>query len=189
MRARMFLWGSILCVVVICGCNQITRYKITSTIFDGVPRLPPAEQYCQDYHEQKLDEEKAAAIPAKDERNSTKGSRHAPFAAKRCNDCHDKSTENGLIRPKDQLCFVCHPKIIAGPYAHGPAAVGACLECHEPHSGPNPALLKTDKKTLCSLCHKEQRVARAMHARLKERGMSCTDCHDPHSGTNAYFLK
>lgn len=183
------IFGVVFCVVVICGCDQITRYKITSTIFDGVPRLPPAEEYCQDYHEKKITEEQDSVNLAGNSLKEGKGSRHKPFAEKKCDDCHDRSKDSGLIQPKEKLCFVCHPKIIAGVMAHGPAAVGACLECHEPHSGPFPALLKTDKKDLCSVCHKETRIAKGMHDRLKDNGMECLDCHDPHSGSNAYFLK
>lgn len=174
---------------MVLGCDPVTTHKITSTIFDGVPSLPPAEQYCQDYHEQKLVEEEAMREAIRKGAVVANISKHLPYAEKRCNDCHDKSKEFGLIRPPKQLCFVCHPTIIDGANVHGPAASGDCLECHEPHSASQPALLKMDKTKLCIYCHKEKRIAEAMHQRVNEKGILCMDCHDPHAGNNSYFLK
>lgn len=173
---------------LVVSCDAVTAHKVASTIFDGVPSLPPAEQYCRDYHEQKLAEAELAASAAA-RTAAPQASKHAPYAEKRCNDCHDKAEESGLIRPKEKLCFLCHPDILAGAYVHGPAAVGACLECHEPHSSSQPALLKMDKSQLCLYCHKERRIADAMHQRLAARGLICVDCHDPHASDGTYLLK
>ena len=174
---------------LVMGCDPVTVHKVTSTIFDGVPSLPPAEQYCADYHEQQLAMEEAAAAAGEGSAALVQASKHAPYAEKRCDDCHDKSKQSGLIKPAEKLCFMCHPDILAGANVHGPAAVGDCLECHEPHSAPRPALLKMDKAQLCIFCHKERRVADAMHQRLASKGMFCMDCHDPHAGNGSYFLK
>jgi predicted CXXCH cytochrome family protein len=175
------------CAGLLAGCDAVTLHKVASTIFDGVPSLPPAEQYCQDFHEEKLAEAEMAASTS--ETAAVQASKHAPYAEKRCDDCHDKSQTSGLVRPKEKLCFMCHPDILAGANVHGPAAVGDCLACHEPHSSSQPSLLKLEKAQLCSYCHKERRVADAMHQRLTAKGMLCMDCHDPHAGNGSYFLK
>ena len=188
----MWKIGTILltiCAAAPIGCNPVTAHKITSTIFDGVPSLPPPEQFCQEYHEQKLAEERAAALTRADAAVTSKASRHAPYAEKKCDKCHDKTTESGLIRPPDKLCFLCHPGVLQGANMHGPAAVGSCLECHEAHSAPRPALLTRDKAELCTKCHKEKRLAEAMHQLFAAKGMLCVDCHDPHASNEPYFLK
>jgi predicted CXXCH cytochrome family protein len=182
----LLLAGGLLCL---CGCDPLTVHKVTSTIFDGVPSMPPADQYCQDFHEQAVQEELAAA--AKKQQVGQKGtaSQHPPFADKRCSLCHDKNTESGFVTPADQLCGHCHKVFPRGEYLHGPAAVGACLKCHVPHSSDNPSLLSLSKRDVCISCHKETRVAEAMHAKVVTSGMYCSDCHDPHGGSNRYFLK
>jgi len=176
-------------MVMICGCDPVTTHKITSTIFDGVPSLPPPEQFCREYHERTVAEELEAARKKELAAVKTEGSSHPPYADKRCDDCHDKSKESGLIRPRNEICFVCHPTINKGAFVHGPASVGGCLECHEPHSSSNPSLLKFEKRSLCGGCHREKRLAETMHKSVTAKGMLCMDCHDPHSSNVRYFLK
>lgn len=117
------------------------------------------------------------------------GSAHRPYADKQCERCHDKNKEGGLILPKEKLCFHCHPKIIAKAFVHGPASVGSCLECHDPHSSAFPALLKVEKSMVCAGCHKETRQAAAMHDKVTANHMFCMDCHNPHCGDAAFFLR
>jgi predicted CXXCH cytochrome family protein len=189
LKALGIYFGIICALSLLNGCDPLTVHKVTSTIFDGVPSMPPAEQYCQDYHERKLVEDMEAAKKKQTAAKSAAGSSHPPYDEKRCSDCHDQTKDLGLIKPKDELCFVCHPDIINKYFVHGPAAVGGCLECHEPHSTAFPALLKVDKKEVCALCHKEQRLARGMHDKVAAQGLLCTDCHDPHAGAAKYFLR
>lgn len=183
---------AIICVLgLLNGCDPLTVHKVTSTIFDGVPSMPPADQFCEEFHEKKVAEEQAAATKsttaAVAKKEAVNG--HPPYKEKRCNDCHDRSKDSGLIKPRDQICFVCHPNIMKKFFVHGPVATGACLECHDPHSSGEPALLKVEKKKLCFVCHKEKRVAEAMHQKVVDTGMACTDCHDPHDGDAKYFLR
>lgn len=172
------------------GCDPLTRHKVTSTIFDGVPAMPPADQYCQDYYEKKLVEEKESANKKDSKQKVAEaGSSHLPYKEKRCDKCHDKTKDDGLIKPKEKLCFHCHPDINDGYFQHGPASVGSCLECHEPHSASAPSLLKTEKGKLCQTCHKEQRQASDMHSKVITAGMFCMDCHNPHAGHVKFFLR
>ncbi|HBA90086.1 MAG TPA: cytochrome C [Geobacter sp.] len=173
------------------GCDPISRHKVLSTVFDGVPTLPPPEQICTEYTDKKLadlrDElsgKKAVADSVKPEESV-----HRPYGEKKCNDCHDKSKDSGLMRPLNELCLMCHKDFFKGPYQHGPAAVGDCLACHVPHNSPDGPLLKTSAKLICATCHKEPRAALSLHDKVADRKLICVDCHNPHYGSSPFFLK
>jgi predicted CXXCH cytochrome family protein len=169
------------------GCDPLTVHKVTTTIFDGVPSLPAAEEYCKDYHikatlvEQEAERKKQSSIVT--------SSSHPPYADKRCNDCHNKDAESGFVVAANVLCFHCHKNFPIGDFQHGPVAVGSCLKCHMPHSSNFPSLLTTSKDKVCDVCHIEQRAAKGMHSSMIKKGVYCTDCHDPHGGSNRFFLK
>jgi predicted CXXCH cytochrome family protein len=175
------------------GCDPIARHKVLTTVFDGVPSLPPAEQICAEYADQKVTQ-------LREELTGKKGglaknaeiredSQHPPYAEKKCDSCHDKTKEGGTILPKKELCLMCHKDFFKGPFLHGPAAVGDCLACHLPHNSNHGPLLKVSKGEICGTCHRETRVASAMHDKVKAQHMVCVDCHNPHYGSSAYFLK
>jgi len=174
------------------GCDPVTRHKTISVIFEGVPSCPPAEDICSDYYTQRVAADLAALTAAAGEKTAlVVASTHLPYGEKRCNDCHsqEKDQNDGLVRSKRELCFVCHKDFIKGAFVHGPVAIGECLACHLPHTSTNPALLKGDKDKLCESCHSEKRVAAGMHNRFVAKQMVCVDCHDPHSGADHFFLK
>jgi len=172
---------------VLGGCDPLTLHKVTSTVFDGVPSMPPADEYCRDYHEQAtLD---MLVAERKQKQGVALGSNHPPYAEKRCNDCHNKDSDSGFVVAADQLCAHCHKGFPKGNFLHGPAAVGGCLKCHLPHTSQNPSLLTKPKRELCCVCHTEERVTQGLHATMNTRGLLCTDCHDPHGGNNRFFLR
>jgi predicted CXXCH cytochrome family protein len=173
-------------ILVASGCDPLTVHKVTSTIFDGVPSLPSADQYCRDYHIQATKDELEAA---QKQQKKIVGSKHPPFAEKRCSDCHDKSTDSGFVVAADALCAHCHKGFPAGNFLHGPAAVGACLKCHGPHSTDNPNLLVKPAAEICDTCHAEARSSSKLHSASRAKGMACTDCHDPHGGSDRFFLR
>jgi predicted CXXCH cytochrome family protein len=187
-------WSIILTIVLavglLNGCDPLTRHQITSTIFDGVPSMPPAEQYCMDFHQRALSEEREAEQRRNQPKETGSASVHPPYAEKRCNGCHDKNTESGFVAPRRELCFVCH-KDFMKKYAnfHGPAAVGDCLSCHLPHNSPNRKLLKAPRLEICNTCHIERRLAFGLHSTVKSRRIACVDCHNPHGGNARYFLE
>lgn len=177
--------------LAVCACSPIARHKVLTTVFEGVPSLPPPEQLCSEYAEKQvaaLRDELAGRASAKDA-TLKEASVHRPYDEKKCDDCHDKSKEGGLVRPKKDLCLMCHTNFLKGIYVHGPTAVGECLACHLPHNSKYPKLLKYDLGQLCTTCHKESRLAAQMHTQVGARKMVCADCHDPHSGNSSYFLK
>jgi predicted CXXCH cytochrome family protein len=175
-------------VLVLSGCDPITRYKVTSTIFDGVPALPPPEQLCEEYAEKRIAAAKAEQVQ-KETKKGPAGSTHLPYQEKQCDDCHDKSKEGGLIRPKTELCYVCHTNFIKGAYVHGPVATADCLACHEPHTSTFTNLLKSPPEKVCGTCHREKRIATAMHDKFSAIQLICIDCHDPHFGNAQFILK
>lgn len=173
------------------GCDAVTRHKVLTTIFDGVPSLPPAEQLCEEYAQEQIAVLRGELAATQSEgRVAGRGSSHRPYDEKNCGGCHDMDKRGGYVSSGiEDLCFVCHTDFIVGIYVHGPVAVADCLACHEPHSSRFPSLLKFDKRDLCANCHQESRVAAAMHATVMEKNMACVDCHDPHFGNVQYFLK
>jgi len=183
-----------LCITLLSGCDPLTRHAVLTTIFDGVPSLPPAQEYCQDYHERAKAEEQLAAVRKKDVEKKTESqgaTRHLPYEEKRCNDCHDqqKGENGGLILPVRELCFSCHTDFIKGPFVHGPVAVGECLACHLPHTSSYGYLLVKNKSEICAKCHQEKRLSSEMHDRFAASRQDCANCHNPHFGSNRYFFK
>jgi predicted CXXCH cytochrome family protein len=185
----------ILCVLcmlgMLCGCSDLTRHKVLTTIFDGVPSMPPADQYCAEYLQDYL-------VKERDERegkgkvvvSAGASSIHQPYGEKRCDDCHDKTTESGfVVKTKTELCFVCHTNFIKGAYVHGPVAVGDCLACHDPHTSALPHLLKVAAADICAGCHREPRQAVSLHDMTVSHGLVCVNCHNPHFGDVPFFLK
>lgn len=180
---------SLILMVLLSGCDPAYRHRVLHGLINGLPELPTPKKYCDDF-----DVAVAAAAKAKlaAAENVKPGmTMHPPYAEKRCNDCHnrDRDDQDGLIAPKRELCFICHPEILKGDRTHGPAADGDCVACHVPHSSSFPRLLDVEPTKLCAHCHAEKRKNERMHDRLVQRGFTCIDCHDPHSGSNKYFLK
>jgi len=196
-RFRIHICALLLLVVCLAlgvtGCDSVSRHKVMTTIFDGVPELPQPENLCDEYYFQRLAAEaEGKRLNAEGELvDDDKRSTHKPYAEKACNDCHssDKNVNDGLIAPKRELCVVCHTNFVTGSNVHGPVAVGDCLACHLPHSSNNIALLKEGPDEICATCHQEKRLAAAMHDRFVTKDISCGECHDPHSGDAHYFLK
>ena len=190
MRKIPSICATLVIVASLGGCSSLTAYKVTSTIFDGVPRMPPADQYCKDYHDQAMLEELTEESKRSQAQRSPQGeSLHPPYAEKRCGDCHDKNKESGFVVEADKLCAHCHTGFPKCEYVHGPVAVGACLKCHVPHSSKNPSLLVKPRSEICNVCHTEPRAAMGLHKIAMSREITCVDCHNPHAGNDRYFLR
>ena len=133
-----------------------------------------------------------------------------------CSQCHDRKEKKKVVHPPDclfachkphgadgrflldndkdltPLCEGCHKITLSKQkYMHGPAAVGSCAECHDPHQSSEDALLKGPVRSLCLKCHqdfaKSLESAPFVHLPVKED--SCTSCHDPHGSQEVMFLK
>jgi len=160
------------------GCSAETRYKILSTIFDGVPPPKPPEP---------LEAEGAGAPPGAVQVTRIQPRDHGPYAARLCNACHEAAATNAFVVPREQLCFKCHELKLDKKYIHGPLASGGCTACHDPHGSRYRYLLVSESDSFCLYCHDRQDVARvAAHAGASEQ---CTDCHDAHMSDNEYLLR
>jgi predicted CXXCH cytochrome family protein len=109
-----------------------------------------------------------------------------------CDDCHDPhgGTSQALLLPHivyddmRSICFECHEDdIMKEEVVHGPADLGACHMCHDPHASAFDLLLRGEGVDLCAECHEEIATsiheAKLIHDPAEE---DCTNCHDPHSG-------
>jgi len=187
------LFAFLSCFLLASCSDPTTRHKVLSTIFDGVPSLPPAGEMCNEYYHERVaaETEGREMADVNADTDQDRRSSHKPYKEKKCKDCHskNKNINAGLIAPKRELCGVCHQDFVQGDNIHGPVAVGDCLACHLPHNSPYPSLLKEDPDKVCDLCHQESRLAAAMHERFVVKTISCGECHDPHAGDARYFLK
>ena len=190
---KAFLFAFLSCFLLASCGDPVIRHKVLSTIFDGVPSLPPAGEMCDEYYQERVaaEAEGREMVAANADAAQNKSSSHKPYKEKKCNDCHskNKNINAGLLAPKRELCGVCHQGFIKGHNVHGPVAVGDCLACHLPHNSQYPSLLKEDSDKICVTCHQESRLAAAMHDRFAVKIISCGECHDPHAGDARYFLK
>lgn len=196
------------------GCSAERRYRTLSLFFDGVPDPnAPVEEVTGPEPESA---EVAQARPAA-EREIEPGTVHPPYAERLCEACHTfdvggktervlsvqvrpglsrSQDQRMLAEPVEQLCFECHDdkspqKAPPGSYTHGPVAAGACVFCHNPHSSPNPAMLRAaPPRTLCLQCHQaEDLAANELHPPLEDLGdEDCTSCHNPHRSSSPYML-
>lgn len=190
------LLGQLFLLAVLYGCSDPVRnHSLLSSLFDGVPDLPSVNALCRDHMDElckQCDNGKPIRMAANSSNKGKSrrgGSKHKPYAEDHCGDCHEVESNNRLLKPKEQLCFMCHRDLLDHRHLHGPAAVGACTVCHLPHESSNPALLRKSLGQICISCHIEERLAQVMHERVIEHDMFCFDCHDPHGSNLRFFLK
>ncbi|MHB0935688.1 MAG: cytochrome c3 family protein [Armatimonadota bacterium] len=124
------------------------------------------------------------------------GKKHMPFKSGRCETCHAK-TEPGqglaFTKPKNQLCFTCHPANKLMPEsdkAHAPVKSGLCIACHDPHISREKALLKNRQANVCFTCHKqiEKETISTHRHKILDSTMNCALCHQPHSAPNDHLM-
>ncbi len=207
---RMLLIGTaILAVTLGQACQQTTKHKILSTLFDGVPPLETGTQEestaSAETGAENADLQGAAERTYRARRAQTARAsgmvKHPPYAAKMCDGCHQvRQTASvapmgfSLRAEKDKLCSLCHEDMsqeaLQGRYRwiHGPVQYGACLECHNPHESPFPFMRKQPTvRKLCLNCHDEGWFrASEIHSGFDET--ECTDCHNPHGSQFRYML-
>jgi predicted CXXCH cytochrome family protein len=171
--AGCIAFGSVLFV----GCSAESRYRVLTTVFDGVPTPRPTAG----------PGEPSAASTAGAPSRRVGFTEHGPYAAKLCNACHSPAAANELLAPRDQLCSRCHELTAGKRYVHGPLASGGCLVCHDPHSSRFRYLLVSDSDTFCLDCHDRQSIAKiGAHQGVAQQ---CTACHDAHMSDKEYLLR
>ena len=201
------------------GCDPVTKYRILTVFFDGVPPLdaPGAEKTAETetngtgsqappQQEAKQREPaavekgmKRAEIPPKPVAAQVQ---HPPYAMKMCDGCHE-TTKNStgasigftLLQEKNRLCAMCHDQMsqeeLRKKYAwvHGPVQYGACTECHHPHESANPYMLKA--WPIQELCFQCHDKERIFKTdqHADIGDTDCTECHSPHGSQALYFIR
>jgi predicted CXXCH cytochrome family protein len=169
------------------SCTAEKRHSTLVFFFDGVPPLGAPEE-----KKPASKAPTAVAAPAgAPQAPAFTGSEHQPARDERgCGNCHNRDASFALVRPKDELCVTCHAgQTRQFPFMHGPVAVGACAECHDPHRSPLPHLLRTPPPKLCFQCHDRTPAgAKPAPCARPSDDARCTDCHNPHGGAERYFL-
>ena len=167
------------------ACSPMTRYKVLSFFFDGVPN--PSEVAL-------VDTSAVADRAALEERlrRLRMGPQyvfHPPYQDKDCGSCHDIQAGNRLLAPQPDLCYGCHDDFRESfEVLHGPVAGGYCTACHNPHMAKNENLLFAKGQALCLFCHEKTDVfANPVHSDIGEA--DCTECHNPHGGDDRTFLQ
>lgn len=172
-------------VLMLLHCNPNTRYRVLSTIFDGVdaPEATPSQGVGSDT---------LATLPA----DSLTGPlvveavifTHSPWAEGYCGDCHDPERGNQVVPGVPELCYDCHDAFgEERGNVHDPVGEGECGSCHQPHKSNYPALLTATVGALCAECHEPFADRYAMLHEPVADG-DCVACHDPHESDDPAFL-
>ncbi len=104
-----------------------------------------------------------------------------------CHDPHSSEEKNLTVKSFDELCMLCHGKIVKASYVHQAITYNGCQECHTPHGSALGKMLKEESDQICSGCHSILSEEERPHSALLKRG--CASCHDPHSSTQSSLLK
>lgn len=129
---------------------------------------------------------------------------HAPFAEKKCEECHPGPSAKtaGLTKLKgNELCRRCHSEMIDEVLdknrVHWPLVdrIG-CLHCHTPHATKQSHLLKAPVLHLCGSCHADTvELQRLSISNPKSKNFcepvkkgNCTRCHSPHASDGLLLI-
>lgn len=91
------------------------------------------------------------------------------------------------IAPNNCTTSQCHTNMGNGRWAHGPFAVGQCLQCHEQVGNHKFKPIGASTDALCYSCHTPQNTMKGVHKPVRDG--YCTKCHSPHESPYRYFLK
>jgi DmsE family decaheme c-type cytochrome len=112
-----------------------------------------------------------------------------------CSSCHEVHAPVDKVRNKKtqtEVCFACHEEQRADSQMVSSHPIDAgkvvCSDCHNPHGGAGPKLLKRNTVTeTCYTCHAEKRGPFLWeHQPVTE---DCTNCHTPHGSNISPLLK
>ena len=117
---------------------------------------------------------------------------HRPEKERLCQSCHVMNPTPAQMNSsaeRENPCLICHKKMIAVKYVHGPTGTYSCGYCHASKGNPKHSVPKKGA-TLCYECHvdmsSEIKKKKFIHGPI-EAGM-CDACHDPHGSQNEFQL-
>lgn len=176
------------------GCQTPEdRYRVLSFFFDGVP-VPPGMLGDMP--------ELAEGGPEAQRRAQANGAApgaarpaffyHEPYVDRSCFGCHDRDAGFKVPERGGDVCRSCHASHFEyepGDWGHGPAALGECRLCHQPHKSEHRALLTAEHTSLCLSCHDASGLIDTPHHATAKAGVEqCGSCHDPHLAGNRKLL-
>jgi predicted CXXCH cytochrome family protein len=167
-------WAGVALMVAAAACSPPARHATLSFFFDGVPPLATSPA---------PGEPIAAHVVSRPRHYAG----HGPYAARLCNSCHESTSGNTFVAPRDKLCTTCHDFGPAKRFVHDPVDSGDCLDCHDAHDSAYPFLLVAAPNAVCAGCH-EQAVLPEDPAHT-DPARSCVECHDPHQSDRESLLR
>jgi len=181
---------AVLLCALFAGCgDRVSRYRVLSFFFDGVPVPPELAPPDANTTTQPGDANspRTATRPA----GPVEIIYHDPYKKRQCVKCHSQAASFQVPLDKD-ICRACHPRhydVPADDWVHGPLAVGKCAMCHLSHQSQYRGLLTKPENELCLGCHdRATTLSWPFHAEARSGAKTCGACHDPHSAGNRLLL-
>ncbi|MDD2364894.1 MAG: cytochrome c3 family protein [Desulfuromonadaceae bacterium] len=153
--------------------------KLAVELFNGVQKIESAEMsvyYAPGNNSRKVPPEYLPILM------------HTEEKERLCLSCHNMNPTPGQMNSsveKNNPCFICHKKMLAVKYVHGPAGTYSCGYCHASKGSPKHSVPKRGSD-LCYECHSDMAVQikkkKFIHGPV-EAGM-CESCHDSHGTQN-----
>jgi len=104
-----------------------------------------------------------------------------------CMPCHEEKLRDGTAL---RSCSPCHKRIVDYKFVHGPAAVWACVACHNENSEKSKNGVPGPEVMVCRMCHTEELAA--WHSEKFGHGPTvagkCALCHNPHASDQPFLL-
>lgn len=115
---------------------------------------------------------------------------HLPAGDRACGSCHSEDVGGHrypLLRPRAELCTLCHATGLHQPVQHQGMTADGCLGCHQPHGGASRAMLIAGSPSeTCSSCH-TRAEGPVRHPPYAEQ--RCDLCHDSHGSESKGLLR
>jgi len=176
-HAYWLLALSCLFVFTLPGCDRLSRHKVLTFFFTGVPSLEEQDKMkaerLEGTQKPKPDDTTQVAAARAPSRSTALGSSrfsHGPYAANTCYECHEVSASGGLRG-----------------FGKKEEAAGSVAQ-----AGVVPGKMVAPMAELCVGCHDSKSPAKAFEAGLWVHGPVgngyCILCHGPHNGPEPYLL-
>lgn len=178
-KALAPILAAALVLTALAGCDRVSRHKVLTVFFTGVPSLEEQDRQqaaaLEEAKKPKLATAGAKTVSAKSQKSrgvAVKSTRfsHGPFAANECYQCHEVSASGGFRG-----------------FGKQEAAAGSLAK-----AGIVPGKMVAPPAALCVGCHASKKPERAYQAGLWVHGPVsagyCTVCHAPHAAPEQYML-
>ncbi len=112
---------------------------------------------------------------------------HEPFDKNACDKCHGKEA------PSAESCLSCHEDVkkeTLSLHNHITDSGGnSCIQCHSPHAGDKPNLLKGRQVQICRSCHEDTFRRHQDKLYIHPKAPYCNECHNVHGSNQLAMLR